>query len=448
MTSAMPFSPVPTGSNLKPVPGDPGLPLVGNTLRIMRDPLRIARERYDLYGPISWTNAFGMRMVSLIGPDANEFVLLNRGDLFSNNQGWDFFIGRFFHRGIMLLDFEEHRWHRRIMQQAFKPEVLREYIARMGPAIRSGLKAWEPGKREMLPSIKQLTLDLATDVFMGQQLGQEADQINRAFVDTVRAGTALVRFNMPGGRWSRGLRGRRVLEEFFRRELPAKRRSDGPDLFSALCRAETEDGARFSDEDVVNHMIFLMMAAHDTTTITLTAMIYWLARHPEWQQRLRDESESLSKAELDYDDLAKMEATSLVMKEALRLCAPVPSIPRRSVRDAEFQGHHIPAGTLISITPFFTHYMHEYWPEPERFDPERFAEHRREDKVHPYAWVPFGGGAHKCIGLHFAELQIKAVIHQLLQHFSWTVPEDYRMKLDMTSLPVPTDGLPVMLTRR
>lgn len=449
MSSSVPFSPIPAGSHLKPVPGDPGWPLVGLTLHLMRNPLGVARERYDRYGPASWTNAFGLRMVSLIGPDANEFVLLNKGDLFSNHQGWDYFIGRFFHRGIMLLDFEEHRWHRKIMQQAFKTDVLREYITRMGPGIHQGLDAWQPQSGFlMLPAIKQLTLDLATDVFMGHTLGNEADRVNQAFVDTVRAGTAILRFSVPGGRWWRGLRGRRVLEDFFRRELPAKRRSEGHDLFSALCRAETEDGERFSDEDVVNHMIFLMMAAHDTTTITLCNMVYWLARHPEWQQRLREESEALGKQTLDYDDLATLESASLVMKEALRLCAPVPSVPRKTVRDVEFQGYHIPAGTLVSISPFFTHHMHEYWPEPERFDPERFAAQRREDKVHPYAWVPFGGGAHKCIGLHFAELQVKAVLHQLVQQFEWSVAPGYEMPLDMTSLPVPRDGLPVILKRR
>src|SRR5690606_13833840 len=79
MSSSVPFSPIPAGSDLKPIPGDPGWPLVGLTLQLMRNPMGIARERYDRYGAASWTNAFGLRMVSLIGPDANEFVLLNKG---------------------------------------------------------------------------------------------------------------------------------------------------------------------------------------------------------------------------------------------------------------------------------------------------------------------------------------------------------------------------------
>ena len=122
-------------------------------------------------------------------------------------------------------------------------------------------------------------------------------------------------------------------------------------------------------------------------------------------------------------------------------------LPRRTVRDVEYQGYYIPSGTFLTVVPYFTHYMEEYWPDPERFDPERFAEDRREDKVHPYAWVPFGGGAHKCIGLHFAEMQVKAILHRVLLRWRWSVPAGYEMPVDTSSLPVPADGLPVTLEK-
>ncbi|MCG8673326.1 MAG: cytochrome P450 [Pseudomonadales bacterium] len=435
-------------SHLKPIPGDGGLPLVGHTFNSMINPIKFAQTRLDKYGEISWANMFGIRMVSMIGADANQFVYTNKGDLFSNNQGWDFFIGKFFYRGIMLLDFEEHRHHRRIMQNAFKKPVLVEYLKEMNPAIDSGLKKWKPQRKFlMFPAIKQLTLDLATEVFMGYELGKEADALNTAFIDTVRAGTSLIRFSLPGTRWKKGLDGRKVLVNFFKKHIDEKRNSDGMDLFSQLCRAETEDGHRFSDDDVINHMIFLMMAAHDTSTITLCNMFYYLARYPEWQERLRAESRALGKTSLNHEDLETMEGMTLVMKEALRLCSPVPSIPRKTVKDCEFKGHYIPKGTLIATSPFFTHYMKEYWTDPFKFDPERFSEPRREDKNHPYGYVPFGGGAHMCIGLHFADLQVKAILHQVLLNFRWSVPKHYRMPIDFTSLPVPGDSLPVTIER-
>lgn len=435
-------------SSLKSIPGDTGYPLVGYTFDVMRDPLRFMRRWYDKYGEISWTKAFGIRMVYMIGPDANQFVFQNKNDMFSNNKGWDFFIGKFFHRGIMLLDFEEHRFHRKIMQNAFKKPVLVEYLRQMNPAILEGTNQWKPAEKfEVFTAIKQLTLDLATEVFMGYELGKEADKLNKAFIDTVRAGTSLVRFPVPGGRWKAGLDGRKVLVNFFKSQIDKKRSSDSMDLFSQLCRAETDDGQRFTDDDVINHMVFLMMAAHDTSTITLSTMLYHLAKNPEWQERLRNESIALGKPHLDHDDLEKMEGMTLVMKEALRMCAPVPSIPRMTVKDVEYKGYHIPKGTMISVNPYFTHYMREYWTNPFRFDPERFSEERREDKIHPYAYVPFGGGAHMCIGLHFADLQVKAILHQILLKYRWSVDPGYEMPVDTTSLPVPGDKLPVKLER-
>ncbi|MGH3433687.1 MAG: cytochrome P450, partial [Thermocrispum sp.] len=166
----------------------------------------------------------------------------------------------------------------------------------MNPAIARGLAGWRPRAGfPLYDEAKQLTLDLATEVFVGSHLGPEADRLNTAFVDTVRAGQAIVRADVPGGIWHRGLRGRRELERYFRGQIPAKRASEGQGLFGVLCRAQTEDGDRFADDDVVNHMIFVLMAAHDTSTITLAMMAYYLGRHPEWQQRVRAESLALGK---------------------------------------------------------------------------------------------------------------------------------------------------------
>ncbi|MGH3647143.1 MAG: cytochrome P450 [Micromonosporaceae bacterium] len=447
MFTVAPPAVAPPGTGLRSVPGDPGLPLVGYTHKMLyADPVVFGRERYEQYGPVSWMSALGIRMVTVTGPDASGRVLQNRDKAFSSGPAWGYFIGPFFRRGIMLLDFEEHLHHRRIMQQAFTNERLARYLDAMNPAIATGLDGWRTGGRFLVyPNVKRLTLDLATSVFMGGGLGAEADRINRAFVDCVRAGTAWIRYPVPGLRWSRGLAGRRLLEAFLAERLPAKRAGTGDDLFTALCHAESEDGHRFTDADVVNHMIFLLMAAHDTSTITMTAMAYHLARSPEWQQRCREESLALGGDTVSYDQLARLGSLDLVMKEALRLVSPVPWLPRRAVRDTEILGYFVPEGTTVVVSPYNTHHMPEYWPEPERFAPERFAEHRREDKVHRHAWEPFGGGAHKCIGMYFASVQVKAVMHQLLRRYRWSVDPSYQVRWDMTSLPRPKDNLPVRL---
>lgn len=442
------LAPAPPGSGLLPVPGNPGLPYVGYALHTLRDPVGLNRRRHERYGPVSWGNFLGRRLVTLQGPEAAQAVLGNRGKAFATGPAWGFFIGPFFERGIMLLDFEEHLHHRRIMQQAFTRERLTSYLERMNLSAARSIAGWHPGPFTMLPNLKRLTLDLAVDVFMGLALDtEETRRVNRAFTDAVRAGLSVVRFPVPGLRWSRGLKARDVLVEFFRRHIPDKRRDGGDDLFAALCTAESEEGERFTDTDVVNHMIFALMAAHDTTTIALTSMAYHLARHPEWQERCRAESVALGTERISLGDLERLPSLDMVMRESLRLCPPVPMLPRVAVRDTEVLGHHIPAGTMVSVANFTNHRMAEHWPEPQEFDPGRFAAERRREITHQYAWSPFGGGVHKCIGLYFADVEIKAVMHRLLLDHSWSVPPGYTWKLDMTTLPVPRDGLPVTLRR-
>jgi cytochrome P450 len=436
----------PAGSSLEPVPGDGGIPLIGHSLEALRLGLDFGLKRYETYGPVSWMRVFGVRIVGIAGGDATQIVLTNKDKTFSQ-QGWTYFIGPFFRRGLMLLDFDEHMFHRRLMQQAFTRPRLTGYLEHVGSAAGDGVTAWQPGSFHVYPALKQLTLDIAARVFMASEFGGRQAALNKAFVDTVRAGTSMIRFAMPGGRWNAGLRGRRVLEDFFRHNVPAKRESDSNDLFAGLCHARDDNGDAFSDDDVVNHMIFLMMAAHDTSTITTTAAAYHLGKNPEWQDRVRAECLAAGPGPLDIEALEGLRDLELVIKESLRLVAPVPSMARKTVRDTEVLGHYIPANTMVALSPWVNQMLPEFWTEPDTFDPERFSEARHEDKSHRYAWMPFGGGAHKCIGMHFGMLEVKTLLHQMLTRYRWSVPSDYTVRWDSTALPAPADGLPVVLER-
>lgn len=430
----------------RPIPGNAGWPLIGTSLDQFRYD-RAIHERHERFGEVSWTNAFGARWIVLLGPDANQLVLQNRGDSFASS-AWEHFLTNFFHRGLMLLDFDEHRMHRRIMQAAFTREALVGYLGLMQPRIAAGLAEWAPGERfGVYDRIKRLSLDIACEAFIGHTTGDERERLTQAFLATLRGPTDLFRLNLPGTRWRKGILGRRALEDYFRRELPAKRASGDLDLFARLCHAKTDTGEQFGDDDVINHMIFVLMAAHDTSTITLCNVIYQLARHPQWQERLREESRALGQDAPGFDGLQKLESLGWAMKEAMRICPPVPGVPRRAVRDVEFKGFRIPAGALVNTSIWFTHTSRLYWREPERFDPERFSPARAEDRQHPFLYAPFGGGAHKCIGMFFGEMEVKAVLHRLLLRFRWSVPDGYVMEQDFTTLPMPKDGLPVRLER-
>jgi cytochrome P450 len=294
------------------------------------------------------------------------------------------------------------------------------------------------------PTLKRLSLDIASEVFMGGPGDGDDAKLQKAFIDTVRAGVSAIRLPAPGSRWKRGLQGRVVLEDYFRAKLPEKRRGGSDDLFGALCHAQTEEGETFSDDDVVNHMIFLMMAAHDTSTITTSAVLAALAEHPEWQEKAREQSMALD-GDLSLDALDQLTVLDLVIKEALRLVAPVPSLARKAIKDTELLGYYIPAGTFMSVSPWFSHYMPEYWTNPTEFDPERFADPRNEDKNHRFAWVPFGGGAHKCIGMYFGTQEVKMLLHHFLRRYRWSVPKGYHVPWDLVALPMPSDGFPLQL---
>lgn len=429
---------------------DRGVPWLGRLLDFAKDPVGLMRHQWETYGPVSPFNAAGELGVVVLGPDACDEVLRNKHKAFANGPAWGKIVGPFFNRGLMLLDFSEHHGHRRIMQEAFTRDRLKGYTTRMHPAIAEGMAGWDTAADfQAYPALKQLTLDIAADIFMGgadHTTRAEMDRINKAFIDCVQAAAGVVRADVPLTRWGKAFKGRKVLEDFLRSYLPEKRAQLTDDFFSVLCHIEDEDGERFSDDDVINHMIFLMMAAHDTSTITTSTILQFLGQHPEWQERCREEALALGPAPT-LEEIEGLVAIDWVMKEALRLRAPVPALVRRAVKDVVVQGHRIPEGTDVMVGVQFSHLMEEYWTNPMVFDPERFSPERREDKSHRLAWEPFGGGVHKCIGLYFAGMEVKAIMHRLLRNYTWTVDPGYVAPLDNHSLPFPKDGQPINLHR-
>ncbi|HJC28608.1 MAG TPA: cytochrome P450 [Candidatus Dietzia intestinipullorum] len=432
-----------------PAPRRSRLPLVGGTLEYVHDPLATMARRYRDHGPVSELSLLGRPWTALMGPDACQIALQNKDKAFANEPGWGYLVGPFFDRGLMLLDFAEHHHYRHIMQEAFTRDRLEGYTRTLAPLVESGISGWTPGAGfRVHPALKSHTLDLATEVFMGGSeyaAPGELDRVNTAFVDCVQAANGWVRSTapLPMTKWGRATRGRRLLEDFLRRHLAARRARPGEDLFSALCQVADSSGG-IDDDDIINQMIFLLMAAHDTTTSTVSSMVYELGKDPVWQERCRRECLELG-PQPTMADLDTLTDVDLVMRETLRLHPPVPVLARQAVKDTEVLGVHIPAGRLTAVMPLYSHYMPEYWTRPTLFDPERFSAERREDKSHRFAWEPFGGGVHKCLGMIFAGLETKLVISALLRHFEWSVPRDYVPPMRNESLPFPDDGLPVSL---
>jgi cytochrome P450 len=440
------LSPQPEDSGLQPVPGDKGLPILGHAPGLLLG-IEFLESRLEKYGEISWLRGFGVPVVLAFGPEAAQEVFANDGHVFSQ-QGAEFFLGRFFKRGLMFLDSEEHRFHRRIMQEAFTRERLCGYLDSMDEVGRAAAEALSGDELLVHPYLKRTLLDIATVVFMGDEPGSQSQLMAKAFTDCLRTVSAVVRFSVPGSRWSAGVRGRRVLEEYFHTRVDAKRASGGDDLFAALCRVRDEDGNQFTDDDVVNQMIFLMMAATDTCTTAATAVLHQLALHTEWQERVRAELfAEVGDGRLDFDSLNRMQSLGMVINESMRLLAPVPAVIRKTLADTSIQGCFVPKDTMVVVALWLNHYWPGLWTEPRKFDPERFSKGRCEDRSHRLAFVPFGAGAHKCIGQHFATMLVKVVIHHLLRDYRIGLRPGYTLEWDTSAVPTPTDGFPVLVRR-
>jgi len=421
--------------------------LLGRALGYRRGNVGALEKIRDDHGDLVWIHIFGgLRVLAFLSADGLEVGLRNKDGAYSNRLGWERFLDHVFPGAILAMDGDQHRYHRRILQEAFTRANLDGYVAQMNPVIGRRIESLRTRRSaDIHPFVKSLTLDIATRVFMGAEPGADADRLNRAFVDAVEASIALVRVPVWPLPYYKGLRGQAFLAERFRQLLGDKRAQETPDLFSKLCHVRSEDGEAFTDEEVVHHMVFVMMAAHDTSTSTLSTAIYHLAKHPEWQERLRKRSLALPD-ELSLDELEQLEEHTWVMNESLRLHPPLPFMPRVTVADTEFAGYRIPAGVLTGFAPLVVHRDPRLWTRPHAFDPARFSNERAEHKSHPYAFAPFGGGRHLCVGKRFGQLEIRSTLHQMLKKVRWSVPDGYEMPFQFMPIGKPTDGLPVRIT--
>jgi len=423
------------------VPTSPSLPVIGHTVPFLRDARGLLERERRRHGDTFVVRVLGNPTVVFLTPQATRTIYLDRASAFSSEIGWSFTIGPLFRRGLMLRDFDDHHFHRRVMQQAFRRKALDGYMAKVDEVAETHLREVR-GSLDVYALVKRLTLDIAAQVFVGASLGGQAQTVNSCFVAMMKASMAPLRLDLPATAYGRGLRARATLERLFTRlVLDRRARPETVDLLSRLSHATTEDGSTLPVDEVVDHMIFLLLAAHDTTTSTLAVMLWHLSQQPAWQDAVVEEVQARSGQPVTLENHQQMRATELVMKEALRLSPPVPFSPRGVVRDSVIDGWEIPAGTMITAASLGLHRHPDWWSHPDEFDPTRFSAERAEDRAHSHVYVPFGGGAHICIGNHLAELMTKAVVTRLFAEHRVVARPGQNVTIDAVPIPKPRGGL-------
>ncbi|XP_003228211.1 cytochrome P450 3A9 [Anolis carolinensis] len=206
-----------------------------------------------------------------------------------------------------------------------------------------------------------------------------------------------------------------------------------------------------TDDEILAQAFIFVFAGYEPTSNSLGYMAYMLATHPDVQQKLQDEIDSVlpNKAPLTYDAIMQLEYLDMVLNETQRLYPLGGRIERVCKKDVEINGVTIPKGVVVMIPPYNLHRDQEYWPEPEEFRPERFSKENKES-VDPYTYLPFGAGPRNCIGMRFALVTMKVAITILLQHFSFRVCKETPIPLELSSQAflVPEKPIVLKLVRR
>ena len=440
----------PDNRDLSMFPGQYGWPFLGKTVELVKDTLAMCNKHYDKYGPVSRLDMVrNQRVLMCLGPEFNEAALFDPQGNFSVAGGYASSLGTLYPEGMLLRDDKKHKKTRRASQPAFKTDALKSYVDMLIPIQERRIQAL-PIDEEFVfyDNIQETLMDVAARVFIGlDEKSPEAQRLSYLF-STINEGLVTpLPYDLPFLKFRKSMQAREELREFFISNIPKRRGSDAQDMFTRYCNAQDEDGEYLEDVDIDGHMAFLLFAAFDTTTSALTNILYYLGKNPQWQEKVRNEIFSVSNEMPTFEDMAEMTMTEYVFQETLRFYPSVMILNRRTTRDVNVAGYDIPANTVVMLSPPFTHRMEEWWSNPLEFDPMRFSPERAEHKKHGFSYVPFGGGAHKCIGMHFAMMNAKLYLFRLLKNYKVNLRSNYDPAFMHVHLPRPIDGLPLTLTR-
>ncbi|HYJ83152.1 MAG TPA: cytochrome P450 [Allosphingosinicella sp.] len=410
-----------SGRDLESVPGKRGLPFFGILPEAVLDPLAFARRMHEAYGPVHRFRACGNWNVQLIGPEANEFVLFDEARNFSAEGGWKPVFGRHFDGGLLLRDGANHQWHRKLIAGAFKAEQLQAYLDIFASNNESSLARWSGRTLDVYELAQQLTFANGYAAFLGRDPALATRDDLLAFRYLMRSATALVTAPLPGTAESRAAWATRHVGGLIRPMLSEPVDPGRTDLLAVLCRMRT--AGLLDEREIIAHLTFTIAASFDALSSGTVSTLYYLAANPQWQPALREElcGNVPDRRRIGLADLARCETSEWAVKEALRLNAAAPVLWRRSTRPFEFGGHAFPEGTITGVNPMLTHLLPEIWKEPGRFDPGRFSPQRSLGR-HRFAFIPFGGGAHGCLGANFAYLQVRALLRCLLEGHELVAP--------------------------
>jgi cytochrome P450 len=430
-------------------PGTFGLPLVGETIRFMRDP-DFVKKRQARYGPVFRTHLLGYPTAVLIGPEANRFILSSGMKHLSVAQGWPQTMQRVAEGALVTQDGAEHKRVRAPLQQAFQGQALATYLSIMEQTTLQYLERWATlGSFDWSVQFRQLTFDIASHLFLGTELGRDTSRLSQLYTTLARGG-----IHIPiAWRWTpygRSLRARAEILAYLEEVIRQRQVDQRParDVLGLLVQIRDEQGQALTVAEIAQHAMFLVAAGHETTTSLLTAFSLALTHYPEVWEKLREEQQSLAlEGPLTLEQLEQLPWLDQVLKEVQRVYPPFGGGFRKVVETFEFNGYVIPAGWKVYYRIPETHSDPTIYRLPEQFKPERFAPDSGENHK-AYSFMTFGGGPRVCLGAAFANIEAKVIFSHLLRSYTWEVQPDKPVQWDHLPTMHPSSGLWVRFKSR
>jgi cytochrome P450 len=410
-------------------PGPKTLIPGGTLFAFRRDPIGFLMSAAHEFGDVAHFQAGSQQYFLVNNPEYIKDVLVTHHASFKKGRGLErakAMLGN----GLLTSEGEFHHRQRRLAQPAFHRDRIARYAGMMVEyANRMQHERWREGETlDIAKEMMHLTLAIVGKTLFDTETEAEAEQVRQALSESMKRfnrfmlpfAEFLDRLPLPGNRRYREARD--VLDSIIYRIINERRRSgqDTGDLLSMLLRAQDDegDGGRMTDIQLRDEVITIFLAGHETTANTLTWTWHLLSEHPEIESRLHHELDiELADRLPTVEDLPHLRYTEMVITEALRLYPPAWIMGRRALRDYQLGPYVVPAGSIVIMSPYVIHHDDRYFPDPFRFDPDRWTPEARASR--PQFWFfPFGGGPRRCIGEGFAWTEAIMVIATLAQRWN------------------------------
>ncbi|XP_031101723.1 taxadiene 5-alpha hydroxylase [Ipomoea triloba] len=443
-------------SKKKLPPGEMGLPWIGETIDFYKAQKKnklfeeFVQPRIHKYGKTFKTRIMGSPTVLVNGAEANKFFLSNEFKLVVSS--WPSssvqLMGK---NSIMEKQGEAHRFIRGIVASSLGCLGLETMVPKICKTVQMHLHNNWQGKQiiSLFHLTKMLTFNIVFECLLGID-------VKPGLLDTferVLEGVFAPPIAFPGSKFSRAKGARLEIEKMLinvvrkkKEEIDVHGEKEEETLLSRLVTAMIN--GEISEEEVVDNIVLLVFAAHDTTTFAIAMTFRMLAQHPNAYSLLLQEHESILSNKRPDDELLSLEDTKnmkytwQVARESMRLFPPIFGSFRKATADIEYEGFTIPRGWKVLWTTYGTHYDAEHFQDPLKFDPSRFEE---PIQVQPYAYIPFGGGPRLCAGYQLAKLNILIFVHYVVTQYNWSLinPDE---PITMDPLPFPSQGMNIKIS--